>query len=238
MDNELNLQDYSDDKKYFTMLPNYILNHSTAIDQALYMQMKKVSGEYGECFLSERTLMQKLGIGNKALKKSIQYLLKRGWIKENGFIVRETNGGKQKVKSYKIIDIWKFNIEHYQGASESIPLDRQGASESSVKVLSKVSQGASESATNKNPIIKTYNKKESIFEIPENINKQSWNEWVSYRGEIKKKMTPATIKAQIKLLKDFSFDEQSEIINKSIANGWTGLFPPKTRIITKSIIEK
>ena len=60
--------DESNDKRYFTMLPNYILNHSTANDQALYMQMKKVAGENGRCFLSERSMKEKLGIGSKAVK--------------------------------------------------------------------------------------------------------------------------------------------------------------------------
>lgn len=154
MKEKIIIEDESNDRKYFTMLPNYILNHSTAVDQALYMQMKKVAGENGKCFLSERKLMDKLGVGEKALKKSIAYLIGRGWIKESGFVIAQTKGGPQKVKAYTIIDIWKLNVEHYeQGASESGHLSK-GASESS-KVLSKVAKGASESGTNKNPIIKT-----------------------------------------------------------------------------------
>jgi hypothetical protein len=42
--------DNSGDKRYFTIVPNYILNHSTAIDQALYLQMKRLAGDEGLCF--------------------------------------------------------------------------------------------------------------------------------------------------------------------------------------------
>ena len=37
----LSISDESGDKKYFTLVPNYILNHSSAIDQSLYLQMKR-----------------------------------------------------------------------------------------------------------------------------------------------------------------------------------------------------
>ena len=50
----------SSDRKYFTIIPNYIANHSTANDQALYFQMKKHAGEDGECYVSQKTLMEKL----------------------------------------------------------------------------------------------------------------------------------------------------------------------------------
>ncbi len=150
MDKEIAIDDQSGDRKYFTMLPNYILNHSTANDQALYMQMKKTAGEGGRCFISERKLMEKMGIGEKALKKSMAYLLNRGWIRTDGFVTAQSAGGPQKVKAYRIVDIWKYNLDHYEGASESVPLVRKTS-----KVLSKGAKGASESGTSKNLLIKT-----------------------------------------------------------------------------------
>jgi len=132
----IRVHDDSGDRKFFTIIPNYITNHSTANDQALYLQMKKHAGESGECYLSQRTLMEKLGIGDKALKKSFEYLLSHKWIEFSGYKNVNTSGGVQKIKSYRIVDIWKKNVEHYEGASKSVPLE--------VKVLPKVAQGASE----------------------------------------------------------------------------------------------
>jgi hypothetical protein len=138
---KIRVSDDSGDRKYFTIIPNYIANHSTANDQALYLQMKKHAGEDGECYLSEKTLKAKLGIGGIALKSSFQYLLEKGWIKYVGLKDVNTSGGVQKVKSYKIIDIWKINVDHYEkdkGVSETVPLIPKG--------YPKTPQGVSENA--------------------------------------------------------------------------------------------
>lgn len=56
---------------------------------------------------------------------------------------------------------------------------------------------------------------------------EGWQEWIDYRSEIKKKMTPATIKKQLKFLEGKTPVEQQAIIDQSITNGWTGLFEVK-----------
>lgn len=146
------VSDESNDRDYFTMLPNYILNHSTAVDQSLYMQMKRYAGENknGECWASKRTLMDKMGVGRKALDASIAYLLKREWIYLKGQRLVDTKGGPQMVTVYGVRDIWKLNMEHYhtlhKGASRRTDLPP--------KVRLKVLKGASERAPNKNHINK------------------------------------------------------------------------------------
>jgi len=163
---EIYFEDKSGDKKYFTMLPNIVLNHSTANDQALYCQLKKHAGENGVCFVSERNLMLKLGIGDKALKTSFAYLLKRNWIKFEGLKDVMTSGGPQKVKSYSVVDIWNENISNYEGASKSDPLSVKVLSKEA-KVLSEVTKGVRFQETNKNPIIK---KEEDNTSLSENTN--------------------------------------------------------------------
>ena len=102
--------DGSGDKKYFTIIPNYIGNHSSAIDQALYFQIKKHCGENGDCFVSKRTLKKKLGVSHRTLNKSFDYLTKMGWIKKIGEKKISTESGRQVVSIYKTADIWKMNI--------------------------------------------------------------------------------------------------------------------------------
>lgn len=108
--------DESGDKKYFTQLPSIILNHSTAIDQALYWQMKRYAGEDGKCFATQETLMKKMSIGKWAYRKSLNYLLKRGWIKYVGM----TQGKTRPIKTYSIVDIWKENIMEYEKISPKV----------------------------------------------------------------------------------------------------------------------
>lgn len=135
--------DNTGDKKYFTIIPNYIANHSSANDQALYLQMKKIVGEReGVCYASEKYFKDKLQIGSKALKKSIQYLLDHKWIEYTGLQEVETNGGVQKVKTYLVKDIWQKNIDYYQGVSEREPLtESKGVSESNSRGVQKEAKG-------------------------------------------------------------------------------------------------
>lgn len=63
-------------------------------------------------------------------------------------------------------------------------------------------------------------------ELPAWLHPEIWDEWVTYRREIKKKLTPSTIKQQIAFLEKHQADYK-EIILASIQNGWTGLFPLK-----------
>ena len=115
MEGKIKIIDNSGDKKYFTILPNYILNHSTADEQALYMQMKRFAGESGECFATQRTLANKLGWGseerpNRArVRKNVKELIKRGWIKYVG----KKDAKTHPTDIYKIVDIWQANSEFY-----------------------------------------------------------------------------------------------------------------------------
>ncbi len=69
-------------------------------------------------------------------------------------------------------------------------------------------------------------KQDNEIQLPGWLDKEAWNEWQQYRKEIKKKLTPITIKQQLKFLEKNKSDH-IEIINTSISNGWTGLFPIK-----------
>lgn len=147
----MEIEDGSNDKAYFTMVPNIVLNHSSAVDQALYMQMKRFAGEKsggGLCTASHRTLMEKLKIGPKALKTSLEYLISHGWIENVGARKVMTNGGPQDVQMYRVNDIWKLNVQHYKGANESIPLSKGG--DGRHKGADERSKGGDESATTKN----------------------------------------------------------------------------------------
>ncbi len=64
------------------------------------------------------------------------------------------------------------------------------------------------------------------LELPEWLNKEVWNEWLAYRKEQGKKLTERSVKLQIKELSG-DIPNHVAIIEQSIRNGWTGLFPLK-----------
>jgi len=113
MEEQLSVQDGSNDRKYFTIIPNYVLDHSTANTQALYLQLKRLAGENGLAYPASRYLRGKLGISYNTLKKELGNLIKKGWIVEGEKIEIKTDGGRQKVKSYKIVDIWYINNGYF-----------------------------------------------------------------------------------------------------------------------------
>ena len=69
-------------------------------------------------------------------------------------------------------------------------------------------------------------------ELPLWLNKKAWEAWQQHRKEKGKKLTPYTIKLQLKLLEENQKDH-AQIIKNSITNGWTGLFPIKEEFKTR-----
>jgi len=101
--------DESNDKAYFTIIPNIILNHSTGDEQALYGQMKRFAGEKGKCFASLETLAKKLNWGEFKVRSNIKKILTRKWIIKAGTV----RGKTRPVNAYKVVDLWKLNTNFY-----------------------------------------------------------------------------------------------------------------------------
>ncbi len=117
MTNKFNIKDESGDRKYFTQIPNMIVNHSTAYEQSLYLIMKRIAGETGSCYASLNYLAGKMGVNRKTVARNINKLLKRKWIAEISPI--KIRGGK--VRQFIIIDLWKVNMKEYNsGAKKDI----------------------------------------------------------------------------------------------------------------------
>ena len=59
-----------------------------------------------------------------------------------------------------------------------------------------------------------------------NINTKAWDEFVEHRREIKKPLTPLSTKKNQEILAQYNHSDQQAMIDKTISNRWTGLFPP------------
>ncbi len=73
-------------------------------------------------------------------------------------------------------------------------------------------------------------KKEKVYsaELPDWLDRPTWELWVGHRKDIRKPLTDKAIDLQIKTLEEYK-SIHKEIILKSIENGWTGLFPDSIR---------
>ncbi len=123
-------QDGSNDRKFFTIVPNYVLNHSSANDQSLYLQMKRLAGDNGKCYAGMKYFCERMQVTRNTVRKSLEYLLKHGWITFAGKEKVETDGGMQEMNSYIVNDIWKINTDYYaeksKGGENSTPLAKEG----------------------------------------------------------------------------------------------------------------
>jgi len=119
---EFKVIDESNDHKYFTIVPNYVLNHSSANAQALYLQLKRLAGDNGIAYPSMDYLCKKLSLSKPTIRKEIQYLIDHKWIEYITDVPVETRGGVQTIKGYKVLDIWQINAEFYKGGKNKTAL--------------------------------------------------------------------------------------------------------------------
>ncbi len=106
--------DNSGDRKYFAMIPYYIVNHSTAYEQSLYLQMKRIASEKGTCWKSPNEIAKSMGVSPNTVRKYRDKLIKRGWIKKVG-----TRGKTKPTDEFEIVDLWGLNIKHYSEKESS-----------------------------------------------------------------------------------------------------------------------
>lgn len=206
----INIHDDSGDKEFFTIIPNYITNHSTANDQALYLQMKKHAGENGRCFATEKTMMKKLGIGKKSYDKSLNYLIKRGWITYVGM----TRGKTRPIKTYKVNNIWKINNEHYNkiGSESTLSKDKSQKKGDKSQKQHKIS---SESNVEEEPVLtRTNNNITYVDEQQKGVIDSLINKFRDVNPSYKKLFSNKTERAAMeRMVKEHGEDKVSQIID-------------------------
>lgn len=151
---KINITDESGDKKYFTIIPNYILNHSTLWDREVYIQMKRITGESGTCWTSQNKLAKQCGMSVNRLKKSIKYLIEHKWIIQLGTRKSDTAGGLQEVNEYKVADLWKLNVDFYEskGVSQNDIPEPKGVSREVQRGITSEPKGVSPESYKEEPI--------------------------------------------------------------------------------------
>lgn len=106
---KFNIKDESQDKKYFSIVPHFITNHSTLAERGFYLTLKRIAGEGGTVYYSARDLGRMCGISDDTVYRLLESLLQRNWIKIAGKIPT----GHKPRRTYSIVDLWKKNIDFY-----------------------------------------------------------------------------------------------------------------------------
>ena len=124
MQRKFKIVDNSGDRKYFSMIPHYIVNHSTAYEQSLYLVMKRIAGEDGSCWASPIRVGKMMGVSANTVRKYLSKLEKRGWVKIVG-----KSGKTKPTNEYEVVDLWELNMQFY--AKKESSTDEQSQKESS-----------------------------------------------------------------------------------------------------------
>jgi hypothetical protein len=153
MDDKIQIIDGGNDHKYFTVIPNYILNHSTIWDREVYIQIRKVAGDNGTCYFSKTNFAKQCGMSKRRLDRSIDYLLKHKWISFIGKKEISTKGGGQFVNEYKANDIWKMNVDFYtKGGAQNTPPNPKGGAQNDTKGVHENRKGGAGGAPKEEPL--------------------------------------------------------------------------------------
>ena len=143
--------DGSGDKKYFTMIPNYIVNHSTHYEQSLYLVMKRIAGEDSTCWASPITIGEKMGTSGNTVRKYLLKLEKRGWVRKIG-----QRGKTKPTNEYEVVDLWDINMKYYTEKDSSTGEQSKKDSSTGEKIVQLVSLVSSTGGNKEEPFKKNH----------------------------------------------------------------------------------
>lgn len=205
-------------KDTFAPVPNSILKNPklSAGSKLCFGRLLQYKGKGKVAFPSVQALSRELAVTTRQTRKYLRKLEEANLLR----IIR-TPGNRN---SY---------ILHSRGLNDSSPLnDSSSTPEQQFTPPRNDSSGATKEIIKK----KKKTTVQSFLDVdffPEKLKQpdfiKSWETWIGYRAKEKKsRITESTAKAQLKKLSKISIQCAIETINRSIENGWTGIFPENT----------
>lgn len=152
-----------------------------------------------------------------------QYVQKR-WIRRGWALDR--NSGK-----------WVFLHENADVDSHGLTMDSHGLS--TVRKNALVDTKPNQTQPNKTKPDPTkapfaYRGSMTTDVLKTDIFHASWVEWVEHRQQLRKKLTPASIKRQLAKLEAMGHARAVAALGHSIAQGWTGIFEPDAGVNSRT----
>lgn len=105
-----------DGRQHFALMPNIVDEMGLSVyAYRLYGHLKRVTGEYGTCNQSTRTMAQTCAMSTASISRAKQELIAAGLIR-----VREMKGqhGGHDYHEITIVDVWAKNYEYYQARKQ------------------------------------------------------------------------------------------------------------------------
>jgi AraC-like DNA-binding protein len=112
------------DHHYRTEIPNIIFElNLTPYDFTVYAYLKRIAGDYGQCFKSRKTMAKECGISERQLAYSLKNLAEGKNSKKLILIKisqRKNSDGSKTTSIISISEIWRKNGNHFRGLKKSL----------------------------------------------------------------------------------------------------------------------
>lgn len=166
-------------------------------------------------------LQDRFSIGRDRYSKAM------GYLKEIGLVTHETmrEEGTGKVLGRRVIVHYEPNLQvSHTSVDRSVGFPNCGETDSYL-IKDSSTQSQSKPTVAKAPSGAKSQKFDPLTAKPANVSERTWADWCQHRKEIRKPLTATTCAKQAKTLE--GHHSPDVVINQSISNGWTGLFPEK-----------
>lgn len=176
-------------------------------------------------------LQERFAIGRDRYSKAMACLRELGLVSHE--VVREEGTGKvlgrRVIVHYEPnLQVSEYSVNRSVGSPNCGETDNYLIKDSITQSIEKEPTVADAPSATK----KKAKKFDPLTAKPDNVSDSSWADWCQHRKEIRKPLTAKTCEQQAKALANHSAPDR--VLETSISNGWTGIFPDKVLLATGS----
>lgn len=223
----------------FTRIANEILEavmHAGLSQHQLLVFMAVMRKTYGfnkkSDWVSNEQLSELTGILPHKCSSAKSALVKRGILTQTGRVI----GINKTVSEWSSLPVKGTEKKHYlkkvnlpESGKKSLPESGNGYYPNQVNTKDTITKDSKDNSNKPPKPPRAVSFDASSVQLPDWLSSSTWSSWVEYRRDLKKPIkSQQTVTQAINLLDRCRLNGYTpeEIINRSIANGWQGLFEP------------
>ncbi|EDQ9770042.1 replication protein [Salmonella enterica subsp. salamae] len=223
----------------FTRIANEILEavmHAGLSQHQLLVFMAVMRKTYGfnkkSDWVSNEQLSELTGILPHKCSSAKSALVKRGILTQTGRVI----GINKTVSEWSSLPVkgtekkpYLIQVNLPESGKKSLPESGNGYYPNQVNTKDTITKDSKDNSNNPPKPPRAVSFDASSVQLPDWLSSITWSSWVEYRRDLKKPIkSQQTVTQAINLLDRCRLNGYTpeEIINRSIANGWQGLFEP------------
>jgi len=190
----------------------------TLAEKIVLLALADRADEADSCFPSVATISEDTGADRKTVMAAMRKVEVRGLVE-----VRRLNGAGNR---YHLIGV-EHRTSPKNGTGTSFGTGTKNGTAPVPKTGPPPVPKTGHEPTNEPTTNQPRKARGKKWQLPAWVEPAAWEEFEAHRRDIRKPMTDLARTKNAEVLKGLSHEQQRVSINASIANRWTGLFPPK-----------